>query len=186
MVRNSGVVAGNERVIKFVSLRLETAMSKGLFTGLLLLALTFALDPVYAKGPTTKITIKGPGITTPIEITDPKILADFRVWAGPGTSSNEEEGLIVNWSQQADAERPNGLRRYEVSFYAKRQEERLIYVVFYEYDSSIEQGYVYFPKYGEDWWRLNVGTVARGIEGHWFRASRTWERVARPLIAKAN
>jgi hypothetical protein len=39
--------------------------------------------PLSAKGNTVKITIKGAGITTPLEITDPKI-REFHVWAGPG------------------------------------------------------------------------------------------------------
>jgi len=183
MTDHSGQYGSHNRVIKLACFRLQAA--RGLLLSVLALLLVLVPDTVCAKAPTSKITIKGPGITSPIEITDPKVLANFRVWAGPGTSSDEQESLIVNWSQGADAERPSGLQRYEVSFYVKAKEERLIYVVFYEYDPSTEQGYVYLPKYSEEWGKLNEGTILHGVEGHWFRASRAWESVARPLIAKA-
>ena len=37
------------------------------------------------------------------------------------------------------ADHPTRLHRYEVSFYAKMPDERLIYVVFYEYVADIER-----------------------------------------------
>jgi hypothetical protein len=94
----------------------------------------------------------------------------------------------VNWGQSADADRPSGLQWYEVSFYiktAKVGEERLIYAVTYEFDPVMEQGYVYLPGKDDERYRRNVHTIYRGNEGSWFRASRAWEEVARPLIAKA-
>ena len=119
---------------------------------LLWVSVTFLLlvipAQVFAKGQTVKITIKGADLKTPIEITDPKVLTEFQVWSGPGTSSSapgfnpNAPGFIVDWSQ-AVAEPPKGLQRYEVSFYAKIPTERLIYVVFYEYDPATEHGYIY-------------------------------------------
>lgn len=88
----------------------------------------------------------------------------------------------MNWSQPT-VDPPKGLPRYEVSFYAKMQNERLVYVVFYEYDPATEQGYVYLPgRMDESYW-LNMGTISRGVEGKWFRAWRAWDGIARPLIA---
>jgi hypothetical protein len=149
---------------------------------------------VFAKAETSKITIKGADLRVPIEITDPKTLANFSVWTGPGTSctgagcpersARQAESFIVDWSQ-AVAEPPSGLQRYEVSFYAKTPKERLIYVVFYEYDAATEHGYIYFPGRTEEWYRLNVSTIFHGVEGKWFRAWSVWESVARPLILKA-
>jgi hypothetical protein len=72
-----------------------------------------------------------------------------------------------------------------VSFYAKMPDERVIYVVFYEYDPATEHGYVYFPGRTEEWYRLNVSTIFHGVEGKWFPAWSVWEGVARPLIARA-
>ena len=149
---------------------------------------------VFAKADTSKITIKGADLEAPIEITDLKTLAKFSVWTGPGTSctgsgcpgtsAKQTESFIVDWSQ-AVAEPPSGLQRYEVSFYAKTPNERLIYVVFYEYDPATEHGYRYLPGRAEKWYRLNVSTIFHGVEGKWFRAWTVWESVAAPLIAGA-
>lgn len=38
------------------------------------------------------------------------------------------------------------------------------------------------PGKSDEWWGLNVGSIIRGVEGKWFHAWSTWERVARPLI----
>jgi hypothetical protein len=69
-----------------------------------------------------------------IEITDAKLLRNFRVWAGSGTSPDDAKSLIVDWSRGRVAEAPKGLQRYEVDFYARFPDERLIYLVFYQYD----------------------------------------------------
>ena len=154
---------------------------------LLLLAIPAEL---FAKAETSKIIIKGADLSAPIEITDPKTLANFVVWTGTGTSctghcpSPSPGSFIVDWSQPL-ADRPKGLHRYEVSFYAKMPDERLIYVVIYEFDPATEHGYVYFPGRSEEWYRLNVGTIFHGVEGKWLPAWNVWESVARPLIASA-
>jgi hypothetical protein len=71
---------------------------------------------LFAKADTIKVTIKGADLNTPVEITDPKVLTSFRVWTGPGTSSNEAKAFIIDWSQGPAAERPKGLQRQEVHF----------------------------------------------------------------------
>jgi hypothetical protein len=48
-----------------------------------------------------------------------------------------------------------------------------------------EYGYVYLPGESDEWAGLNVRTIWHGVEGKWFRAWSVWERVARPLIEKA-
>lgn len=154
----------------------------------ILLLLTIPAE-VFAKSETSKVIIKGADLSAPIEITDPKTLANFVVWTGPGTSCSScakpsTDSFIVNWSQPM-AEPPKGLQCYEVSFYAKMPIERLVYVVFYEYDPAKEQGYIYLPGRADESYWLNMGTIARGVEGKWFRASGAWEGVARPLIAGA-
>jgi hypothetical protein len=57
--------------------------------------------------------------------------------------------------------------------------------VFYEYDPANDQGYIYLPGKTDEWYRLNVGTIFRGVEGNWFFARDAWERIARPLITRA-
>jgi hypothetical protein len=93
-------------------------------------------------------------------------------------------GFVIEWSQGA-TERRNGLPRYEVSFYAKLPNERLVYVVLYEYDPAAERGYIYLPRHGDEWYRLSIGTIFLGVEGRWFCAWIGWDSVARPLIKGA-
>src|SRR5919108_2508542 len=88
-----------------------------------LLSLTFLLVLVpahlFAKAATSRITIEGNHLK--LEITNPKTLARFHVWSGPGTSSNGRssqgaQSFIVAWSRPL-AREPQGLARYQVSFY---------------------------------------------------------------------
>lgn len=140
-----------------------------------------------AKGRTVRITISGADLKSPIQITDPRILANFNVWTGPGTSSREGKGLIVDWSQGAISPLPKTLPLYEIFFYADfgNHEEKQVYEVSYEYDPSTQRGYVHLPGKEDKWWRLNVSSIFRGVEGNWFSAWGEWEKVARPLIENA-
>jgi hypothetical protein len=162
---------------------------KGLLSVFVIFLLLAIPAELFAKAATSKIIIRGADLRAPIEITDPKTLANFAVWTGTGTGCTacpppSPESFIVDWSQPM-ADRPSGLHHYEVSFYAKMPDERLIYVVFYEYDPAKEHGYVYLPGRDEEWYRLNVSTIFHGVEGKWFPAWSAWERVARALTAGA-
>lgn len=79
----------------------------------ILLVMIMVPAPLPAKGKTTRIRITGPGLATAIEITDPKVLANFSVWTGPGTRTNEAEGFLIVWSQGAAAEPPKEIPRYQ-------------------------------------------------------------------------
>jgi len=148
---------------------------------------------LFAKGAISKITIEGADLKTPIEITDFREFksVNYSPWSGPGVGVNgkaQTEGFIIDdWSQPVK-ERPKGLKRYKVSFYAKFTEEKLVYVVLYEYDPAAGRGYIYLPGRGDDSYWLNVGTIARLVEGHsyeghWYRARTAWDSIARLLIA---
>ena len=145
---------------------------------------------LLGKGATTKVVIEGPDLAKPIEITDRKILANFNVWTGPGTFSTQPgfnanaPSFIIDWSQGPIAEVPQAVQKYQVSFYSEELSERPIYVVYYAVSRSSEAGYVYLPGKSEEWWRLNVKSIMRGVEGKWFHAWDTWENIARPLIEK--
>jgi hypothetical protein len=140
---------------------------------------------LLAKGETVRITIQGPGLVAPIEISDRSIVKNFRVWTGPGTSSNESHGLIIDWSRGFSEQPPKNLRVYTVSFYANLPKEKLVYVVLYAYDRSTGEGFVYLPGKGDPSYWLNVSSILHGLEGHWFHAWSTWDSVARPLIRAA-
>ena len=159
---------------------------------LLSVALFLLLTPtqMLAKGLTSKITIDGPGLKAPIAITDPSVLFHFNVWQGPGTYSTapgfnpNAPGFIVDWAQTATTP-AKGLERYEVSFYEKMPDERLTYVVFYEYDPATGRGYVYLPGVKDEYYSLNVRSMYHGVEGQWFPAWSAWDNVAKPLLAQA-
>jgi hypothetical protein len=162
-------------------------MKKRLFTSVVGLLLMVGIPGLLsAKGRTVRISIQGTDLKAPIEITDPKVLANFNVWTGPGTGSSDGKGLIVDWDKGQISAPPKGLPRYEVFFYGDfgNDEGKPVYVVCYEYDPSTRRGYVYLPGKGDKWWQLNVRSIFRGVEGNWFSAWSLWEDVARPLIAK--
>ena len=156
-----------------------------------LAVLPLLISPLsFAKVPTSKIKIESADLKSSIEITDPQTLAKFDVWSGAGTgwtgrpTPESTQTFIVDWSQSV-SEPPKGLERYQVSFYAKMPDERLIYVVFYEFDPLTQRGYVYFPGRGEEFYRRNVGTIIHGIEGKWLRSWSAWDDVAKPRIANS-
>jgi hypothetical protein len=157
---------------------------------LLLLAIPSHL---FAKAETTKITIQSLYLKAPIKIVDPVILSKFNVWTGPGTWSSDPAfnvnapGFIIDWSSGAVPEVPDKLTCYKVSFYAKLPNEQLVYVVYFAQDYYADdpgsgRGYVYLPGRDDQSYSLNVGTIIRGLEGQWFRSSRTWDDIAVPLI----
>jgi hypothetical protein len=158
-----------------------------------LLAFLLLANParLFAKGETSKITIQGADLKTPIQITDRKVLANIHVWSGPGTSSSgpgfdpTAPRFIVDWSQGPTAEPLKRLPHYEVLFYANMPNERLVYVVSYAFDAATGHGYVYLPGRNDKNYRLNVRTIFHGVEGKWFHAWGKWDSVARPLIVKA-
>jgi len=169
---------------------------KGAFASVLTLLMLSIPTPLSAKGATVKITIKGGDLATPIEITEPKI-RDFEIWAGPGVYVNgieQTEGFIIQWSKGVVAELPNGLQHYEVSFYSgcdigewgcRTSEPSLSYVVFYDYDPSMEQGYIYLPGKADELFKFNAIWHGHGFEGSWLHSTSAWENFVRPLIAKA-
>src|SRR2546423_584331 len=160
-----------------------------------LLIISLLPGPLSAKGRTVKVTIKGAGLTTPLEITDPKVW-QFPIWSGPGVSRNaveETDGFIINWAKGIVVQVPAGLQQYEVSFYSgcikgegcRTTEPFLSYVVLYAYDRSTEQGYVYLPGRTDELFKFNHAmSHGHGFEGNWLYATREWEDFARPLIAR--
>lgn len=143
---------------------------------------------LFAKGDTVKITIQGADLKTSIQITDRKVLANIQVWSGLGTSSwapgfdSEAPSFIVDWSQGSTAEPPKALPHYQVLFYANMPNERLVYVVSYAFDATTGHGYVYLPGRNDKDYRLNVGTIFRGVEGNWFHSWSQWDGIAKQLI----
>jgi hypothetical protein len=157
-----------------------------------LLAVLSMTAVVFAKGTTTRITVTGAGLQSPVEISDPEVLKNFNVWSGPGTFANGVEGtdgFIIDWASGAVSDRPNGLRTFELSFYVRyanrpfgEQPDQLAYVVSYAVDPATDQGYVYLPGKSDERFRLNTRAIYRGREGHWFRATAAWQSAFRTVV----
>jgi|SRR5271165_2435705 len=155
-------------------------MKKRLFVFPFAFLLIFLGKPeaASAKSPTVKIMISGGGLTSAIEVTDPRILDISNVWTG----------RILDRSRGTAKEPPRGLQRYEVSFYIKiaDNEVRKKYVLYYYPNPATEPGYIYLPGKEEDWYSLNVGAIVRdGQDGKWNYASPAWEDLIKPVIAGA-
>jgi len=134
--------------------------------------------PAWAKEPTAKITISGGGLTSEIEITDPRILDISNMWYGK----------FLDQSRGVVKEPPRGLRTYEVWLYIKFSESdvRRRYVVYYSPDPSTGRGYIYLPSEGQPWYWLNVSALLRdGRDGKWSYASPAWQDLIKPVIAGA-
>jgi hypothetical protein len=137
------------------------------------------------KGGTVKITVMPAG-AAPIDITDPAI-RQFDIWSGPA----DKHGFIVDWEKPIGMA-PAGLLQYKVSFYVEcnrrkcATEQSLAYVVYYRYDPSTKEGFVYLPGRGSEFAQINTKAILRGqgYEGHWFRASKAWDDFVTTIIAK--
>jgi hypothetical protein len=104
-----------------------------------------------------------------------------------GTTVEETEGFIVDWTAGVVATPGNGLPHFDVAFYVGSSNQP-VYVVFYEFDPSTDQGYVYLPGPTDELYSLNSGAMlhGHGFEGHWLRASSAWQdNVIRPLMEQA-
>lgn len=149
-----------------------------IFPAVLLVMSLGAPEVSSAKSPTVKIMITGGALTSPIELTDPRILDVSNVWTGH----------FLDSSRGAVTEPPRGLQRYELSFYIRiaDNEVRKKYVLYYYPRSGAEPGYIYLPGKGDGWYRLNTEAIVRnGKDGKWNYASPGWENLIRPEIASA-
>lgn len=124
-----------------------------------------------AKGPTVQLVITGAALATPITVTDATVLSDSNVFGGAFL------GAIANPSS-IDPTWP----KYVVSFFVElpawmNEGVQKKYVVYYAKHPQTGEGFVYLPAPGEEWYRLNVGTILRdGLEGNWLHASGGWAK----------
>ena len=142
-----------------------------------------AADPI-------RIMIVGGGLPAPISLTDPTIIARFKVGMGPGTFELGPDGeritrngpsMIVDLPAGMLSPPPmaNWTTMHEVSFEIAR---RGTYYAYYWIDSVTKHGCVYLPGPGEPHYENNVRMIVRKVEGKWFHALSVWEEVANPLI----
>ena len=88
---------------------------------------------LFAKGQTIRLSVVGPGLSAPIDVTDPPALAN--VWAGR---------FIGHPSAEPDVT----LARYVVTFIVqppRDQQPRPMYIVLFALDRESRRGFVYLP-----------------------------------------
>ena len=154
-------------------------MNSNLFRAVVAVTFTTAVLPGAAKGLTVKLTITGPGIARPVEVTDPKALAN--IWRGD---------FLAGAASQPDATLP----RYVVSFYAAMAraertgptEIRLMYIVEYCRDPATGAGFVFLPGAGDERYRLNARAMLRdGQDGRWQQAAPVWNEAVSSALRRA-
>lgn len=138
----------------------------------LLLILFISIPLAFAKGSPDKITITGPGLASPIEITNPEILNQF----------NPRDGQFLDKDRRIVTETPEIGARYEVLFYFKETsgEFHLFYALYYSSAPSRARGAIYLPQENEKWYGMNNETIAR--KSGWLYASPEWDSFMQHLL----
>ncbi|MGH9778500.1 MAG: hypothetical protein ACRD5I_08815 [Candidatus Acidiferrales bacterium] len=149
-----------------------------MFVAALALGLALAMPVgIFAKAPTAKIIITGGQLNKPLEVAHPEILQRFNPWHGGFRDGSHRPAGVnapVQWPPP-----------YEVQFYVRFSEKEtpMKYVIYYLPGAANERGYIYLPVKGEPWYWHNATTM--GTTTGWFRASREWDALIKPLIQAA-
>jgi hypothetical protein len=116
----------------------------------------------FAKFPTVKIIVSGPGLPTELPLVDKELLVNVF------TSE-----LFVGAAMEAP---PAGWPRYSVAFVGQLapHQQRVVYRLRYVPDRKNDSGYLYLPAPSEPDGQLNESTIIRPEDGHWTRASAAW------------
>ncbi|GAB4577313.1 MAG: hypothetical protein Fur0022_00440 [Anaerolineales bacterium] len=136
------------------------------------LILFSSVTTAIAKGPADKLSISGPGLTEPIEVTDPKILQPFSPWGD----------RFYDGQTGALAELPKVDVQYQVLFYVEDEAGELRVRYAFQYTPG-QPGLIHLPGKGDEWYETNIGTILRGgLEGQWLYASQEWDDLMRQLL----
>ena len=145
---------------------------------IVVLALVIGLvEPLAAKGKTTKVVVSGGGLPASVELTSSDALVNVFVGAYPTTGTL---GCVTPQSfVGAEVSEPDrSFPRYTVSFWGRlpqtAKEAEVMYRVRYVLDKRTGEAFVYVPGPGDEEFELNRMTVKRPGEGKWHRAATTW------------
>ena len=152
---------------------------KNLLFSMLFVALALLIPgpSVAAKGPPSKVTITGPGLEAPIDLTDPAILEGFSPW----------DARFIDWQRGILTSAPPRAPSYDVFFYLQDDVGtfQMIYAVQYVPNAAGEQGYIYLPGPGERWYSMNIGTIIQnGHDGKWHYAAPASEAIIQRLLSQ--
>jgi hypothetical protein len=146
-------------------------MARTLVIGIGLFVLSsFAGNVALAKAKTAKLTVTGPGITEPIELTEQSAIS-ASVWGG--NFIDKEMGAV----EPPGSEIP----RYSVQFHIKvRDGLRMVYVIYYAWDITKNRALVQIPD--DEWRQLNHSAIIRCCPGKWFYATEPWGQTIRAAL----
>jgi hypothetical protein len=150
-----------------------------------------------AKGPTTRIEV-GQGKRAIVVLTGEESAGQFMVWSGPGTSATNADGMtaptgewdFADWAA-GPVEAPQALSVYSVRFYCAADApghesipSNQCYGVRYAVAAD-GRGYIQIPPALDEEFPRNMQSIARGVEGNWYRATTRWDETVRPRLAAA-
>ena len=124
-----------------------------------------------AKEPADKISISGPGLTKPIEITDPQILQQFSPW--DSNFFDLRRGII--------ADPPLSDQLYQVLFFFYNTGGTLQAQYAFQYAPG-QPGTIYLPGKNDQLFKLNTIILRDGLDGHWITASQEWDDLMQRLL----
>jgi LPXTG-motif cell wall-anchored protein len=132
-----------------------------LLVGIALLAILFPAAVTSAKGPADKITVFGPGLAAPVEVTDSKALDEFSPWGD----------RFMDLSRGFVANAPDG-DTFQVTIEVKPLWR---YSFDYIRGPAGGRGYIYLPGDGDSRHEKNTFTIIRREDGRWVYASQDWD-----------
>jgi hypothetical protein len=142
----------------------------------------------WSKGALEKIAIQEVGSDAVLEITDPRVLARFTIWSGPGVwgwdmattiPAPNDAAFIIDWTKGMTSAERSAASSYRVTLYVEDRDPPCNkYEALYEVDAG-GAGRVYLPRADEELGRCNMALIARDVEGNWFRASAAWDDAVR-------
>jgi hypothetical protein len=151
---------------------------KRIFLLLICFLLFLTAAPALGKGPAGKITIVGPGLADPLEITDLETREQFSPWSRNFLAPGRE----------GPAATPSLLSAYQVFFYVENAlgAAEIRYTYYYVPGRAGRAGTIYLPGEEEEWYRVNTGTIIRaGDDGQWRYASEAWDALMREHLPEA-
>ena len=114
---------------------------------------------------TARLTISGPGLSQPLEVTDEHALALSNVFGGDFIGEpavHPPDAALPRYTIVFDVQTAEGVRT-------------AAYTVEYCKDRWTGEAFIHLPGYGDDSYRRNIGTVLReGQDGKWHRATKAW------------
>jgi hypothetical protein len=146
-------------------------MKKITYLAILCIVSLITTSVALAKESADKISISGPGLSEPIEITDPKILNQFNPYA-----SN-----FLDLRRGVLAEPPKNEQLYQVLFYFYNTGGTLEARYAFQYALG-QNGPIYLPGKNDELYKLNSILLREGFDGHWITASSEWDDLMQRLL----